>query len=42
MLQAEFMAGAATDIGALTEHITSKRQQYYDPTTRRLHNLSVD
>ena len=42
MLQAEFMAGAATDIGALTEHITSKRQQYYDPITRKLHNLSVD
>ena len=42
MLQEEFMAGATTDIGALTEQITSKRQQFIDPVTRKLHSLSVD
>ena len=42
MLQEEFMAGATADIGALTEQITSKRQQYIDPHTRKPHTLSVD
>jgi len=42
MLQEEFMAGASTDIGSLTEHITSKRQQFIDPTTRKVQSLSVD
>ena len=42
ILQEEFMAGATTDIGALTEQITSKRQQFIDPVTRKLHSLSVD
>ena len=42
MLQEEFMAGATADIGALTEQITSKRQQYIDPHTRKARLLSVD
>ena len=42
MLQEEFMAGASTDLGSLTEHITSKRQHYLDPITKKFHLLSVD
>ena len=42
MLQEEFMAGASTDLGSLTEHITSKRQQFIDPVKKKFYLLSVD
>ena len=36
------MAGASTDLGSLTEHITSKRQHFLDPVSKKFHLLSVD
>ena len=41
-IEMEFMAGDATDIGALTEQIMSKKQTYIDPETRAIIYLTVD